>query len=221
MIDETIARKQIVEIGKRMHGQGMAPGQDGNISIRLSENEVLITPSRVPKGYMNPFQLIKVDLSGRTLAGDLPPSVETPMHLAIYREMPEIHAGIHAHPIFTVALSMAGIKLSTKVLPEISTIFGDDIPIARYATPGTEEMGLVLIEPLKTSPVVIQARHGIFSAAKTLHDAWYKAEQIEACAKLLYHAHMLGDVPELPADEIIRLKALNKNIPETPEEIEG
>ena len=104
---------------------------------------------------------------------------------------------IHAHPNFTVILSLAGIKLSTKVLPEISTIFGNDIPVADYATPGTAQMGSVLIPLLRTSQVVIQQRHGLFSTGGTLHDAWYKAEQIESCAKLLCYARLLGDIPIL------------------------
>ena len=219
-MSEERARNRIVEIGKRMYVAGMAPGQDGNLSIRLSENEILITPSRVPKGYLSPSQIIKLDLAGNHLEGDLSPSVETPMHLAVYRAHPKVGACIHAHPPFTIVLSISGIKLSTKVLPEIATVFGNDIPEADYVTPGTPEMGDVLVPLIEESSVVIQKRHGLFSTGKTIFDAWYRAEQIEACAKVLYFANRLGAVPELPDDEVKRLLAVNKKLPETPPEIE-
>ena len=144
-MDARLAAEQIVEVGRRMHAAGMAPGQDGNISVRLSDEEVLITPSRAAKGFLKPSQMIKVDLSGAKIEGDLAPSVETPMHVAVYRAFPDIEACIHAHPTFTIVLSIAEIPLSTRVLPEIATIFGADIPVAEYVTPGTEAMGEVLV----------------------------------------------------------------------------
>lgn len=215
---EDAARSQIVEIGRRMHAAGMAPGQDGNLSIRLSDTEALITPSRVPKGYLSASQIIKVDLAGNVLDGELSPSVETPMHLAVYRAHSHVKACIHAHPVFTIVLSIAEVNLSTKVLPEIATIFGRDIPVAEYVTPGTPEMGDVLVPLIGNSSVAIQKRHGLFSTGATLHDAWYKAEQIEGCAKILYYASRLGGVPELPDDEVERLLAIHDRMPDTPPE---
>ena len=217
-MDEATAREDIVEIGRRMYAQGMAPGQDGNISVRLNEREVLITASRVPKGFMNPRHVIKVDLRGNVLEGGMEPSVETAMHLAVYNAFPEIGAAIHAHPLFTVVLSLAGVELTTRVLPEIATIFGHDIPVARYVTPGTPEMGEVLIPLMKESDLVIQERHGVFSAGPDLYHAWYRADQIESCAKILYYARLLGTVPELPPAEVERLIAVNRRIPPTPPE---
>lgn len=221
MQQEIIARKQIVEIGRRMHKAGMAPGQDGNISVRLNENEILITPSRVPKGYMTESQMVKLDLNGDKISGELSPSVESIMHLMVYREYKNIGACIHSHPLFIIVLSMAGIKLSTKVLPEIATVFGSDIPVANYVTPGTRKMGEVLLPGLKDSKVVIQERHGLFSTGKSLFEAWYLSEQIESCAKILYYANTLNAIRELPDDEINRLIACNKSLPKTPEEIFG
>ena len=201
-----------------MYAQGMAPGQDGNLSIRLNDREILITPSRLPKGFLKPSQIIKIDPDGNQLDGELTPSVETPMHTTVYRALPNVTACLHAHPLFIIVLSISGITLSTKVLPEIATIFGADIPMAKYVTPGTSEMGTVLIPGLKKSSVVIQERHGLFSTGQTLHEAWYRSEQIEACAKVLYHAHRLGAVSELPDAEIARLLAVHKRIPPTPVE---
>ena len=216
---DTLARQQIVEIGKRMHAAGTAPGQDGNLSIRLDKDRVLITPSRVPKGFLSQSQIVVVDLDGNLLEGDLSPSVETSMHLAVYRAYDKVKACIHAHPKFIIALSIAGIRLSTKVLPEIATIFGADIPVADYVTPGTPEMGTVLVPLIKDSCLVIQKRHGLFSAGSTIYDAWYKTEQIEACAEVLYHASRFGEVSELPDDEVARLLEIHRRMPATPPEV--
>ena len=215
---ETKVRKDIIEIGGRMYAQGMAPGQDGNISVRLNDKEILVTASRVAKGFMSPSHVIKLDMEGNVLDGQFTPSVETSMHLAVYNAYPRINAAIHVHPVFTIVLSISDVRLTTKVLPEIATIFGNDIPVAEYVTPGTSAMGDVLVPLMKESDLVIQERHGLFSAGANLFEAWYRADQIENCAKVLYYAHQRGPVSELPSDEVARLIDVNKRIPPTPPE---
>ena len=103
MIDESKLKLDIVEVGKRLYAKGFVASNDGNISIRISENEVLITPTGISKGYMSPSDILKVDMDGRVLAGTQKPTSEMKMHLAVYKKRQDIKAIVHAHPPFATA----------------------------------------------------------------------------------------------------------------------
>ena len=110
MRDEKIVREEICEIGRRMYGRRMVAANDGNISVRLSEDEMICTPTGVSKGFMKPEQLCKLDLSGKALemSEGFGPSSEVKMHLRVYQKRPDITAVVHAHPIFATGFAVMG-----------------------------------------------------------------------------------------------------------------
>jgi L-fuculose-phosphate aldolase len=205
-------RKDLCEAGHRLYKAGFMAGSDGNLSILLNPDKVLITPSRLCKGYLEPYQILKVDRSGKKLSGDLPPSVELSMHLAVYEERPDICAVVHCHPPILVAFTVAHRKMPSMVLPEIEVMFGGEIPMAPYATPGTSDLGDSIRQLIrrKDTVVLLLDHHGVLSVSVDILQAAIKAEHAEAAAKVIFYALQLGctyPLPEGSAEGIQRTRA--------------
>jgi L-fuculose-phosphate aldolase len=197
-------RKHLCEAGSRLYKAGFMAGSDGNLSVLLNNDKVLITPSRLCKGYLKPYEIIKVDRSGKKLSGDLPPSVELAMHLAAYEERPDICAVVHCHPPYLVAFTVARKKLPEMVLPEIEVMFGGEIPMAPYATPGTPDLGNSIrqIVHRKETIVLLLDHHGVLAVANDIFQAAMKAEHAEAAARVIFYATQLGGAYPLPENAV-------------------
>jgi L-fuculose-phosphate aldolase len=197
-------RKHLCEAASRLYKTGFMAGSDGNLSVLLNNDKVLITPSRLCKGYLKPYEIIKVDRSGKKLSGDLPPSVELAMHLAAYEERPDICAVVHCHPPYLVAFTVARKKLPEMVLPEIEVMFGGEIPMAPYATPGTPDLGNSIrqIVRRKETIVLLLDHHGLLAVANDIFQAAMKAEHAEEAAKVIYYALQLGGTYPLPEGSV-------------------
>src|SRR3989442_4623933 len=139
MSSEPSLRADIVEIGRRLYARAYTASNDGNISVRLGSDRLLMTPKSVCKGFMTPDMMCVTDLDGRKLQGDRDPSSEILMHLEVYRERPDVQAVVHAHPPIATGFAVAGISLHRAVLAEVLAALGS-IPIPEYATPSTREL---------------------------------------------------------------------------------
>jgi len=209
-------RKDICEVAHRLYVAGFMTGSDGNLSSILNDNEILITPSRVCKGFMEPHQIVKVDRQGRQISGDLPATSETNMHIAAYEERPDICSVIHSHPPLIVAFTVAGLNLPSRVLPEIEVIFGGEIPIAPYATPGGVDVANS-IRPFireRSNRVVVLDHHGLIAVGQDIFQASNYVEHTEAAAKIIFYARLLGGEKALPPDSLDKLKEVRKKIVE-------
>lgn len=212
MKKEKHIREIIIEIGKRMYEKGFIVASDGNISARYDEERIIITPSGVCKGFLNEDELIITDFNGQTINSDtLKPSLEIFMHLAVYQERPDIYAVIHAHPSITTAFSLVNIGFEDFILPEIVLTLGK-VPIANYATPGTEEGANVVKELIKNHDAIILARHGTLTVGRDLFDAYYKLERIEHAAKTILAARLLGTLKPLSSLQISKLLGLKERL---------
>jgi len=141
-------KKGIVEIGRRLYMRGYVAANDGNVSARVDDKNILITPTGISKGFMKPEDIVLVDMEGNILEGDRRPSSELLMHLKVYQEREDVNGVCHAHPVYATGFSVAGISLSQPVLTEVIMTLGS-IPLVEYATPGTEEVYKSLIKYLK------------------------------------------------------------------------
>ncbi|HIC93570.1 MAG TPA: class II aldolase/adducin family protein, partial [Anaerolineae bacterium] len=131
-------REEIVHVCRLMYERGYIVATEGNVSARLSEDRLLVTPSGLCKGLLSPDQLIVVDMGGRRIGPGPRPTTEMAMHLEAYRRRPDIGAVVHAHPPVALALSIAGLPLADRLLPEVIVTLGS-IPTTEYATPSTAE----------------------------------------------------------------------------------
>ncbi|NCN95876.1 MAG: class II aldolase/adducin family protein, partial [Bdellovibrionales bacterium] len=153
-------RQEICQAGFRLYSKNYLASCDGNLSFRISDDRILITPSGVSKGYLRPEDLAVVDLSGRVLEGQ--PSSEVKMHLAVYRKCPKAKAVVHAHPPHAIAWTVGRPELKalpSECLSEVILATGE-IPIVPYARPGTEEMGSHMDPFLPSRRALILSRHG-------------------------------------------------------------
>ncbi len=207
MTSESSLRADIVEIGRRMYARGYTASNDGNISVRLGADRLLMTPKSVCKGFMTPDMMCITDLDGRKLQGDRDPSSETLMHLEVYRQRPDVQAVVHAHPPTATGFAVAGIPLDRAVLAEVLTTLGS-IPLAEYATPSTHELPEAVRKYIKAHDGMLLANHGALTVGGDLYGAYYKMETIEHFAKISLVARLLGRENLLSREEVMRLQDL-------------
>ncbi len=202
----------IVEICECLHARNLLAAADGNISYRISDDEILITPSGIAKAFMNAEQMCVINLNGEVLSGH--PSSERLMHLEIFRSSPKAQAVIHAHPPTAIAWSIAEpslSKLPADCLSEVILATGE-IPFVPYARPGTEQMAEVLKEFLPKHRALILRNHGAVTWGESLDEAYRGMERIEHSAQILAAAKQIGGLNPLPKEEIEYLYELRKKI---------
>jgi L-fuculose-phosphate aldolase len=207
MTAESALRAEIVEVGRRLYARAYTASNDGNISVRLGAERLLMTPKSVCKGFMTPDMMCITDLDGRKLQGDRDPSSEMLMHLEVYRQRPDVRAVVHAHPPIATGFAVAGIPLTRAVLAEVLTTLGS-IPIAAYATPSTFELPDAVRKYIKAHDGMLLANHGALTVGGDLMSAYYKMETIEHFAKISLVARLLGRENLIAREEVERLQEL-------------
>ncbi|KLU62891.1 methylthioribulose-1-phosphate dehydratase [Peptococcaceae bacterium CEB3] len=211
MPSEYQIKQDMVEVGRRIYQQGFVASNDGNISVRLNENEVLTTPTGVSKGFMTPDMIIKVNMKGEVLSGKMKPSSELKMHLDVYKNRPDVRSVVHAHPPTATGFAVAGIPLDRYVLPEIIISLGT-IPIAPYGTPSTEEIPLAVREYLQDHDAFLLANHGALTVGSDAFNAYYKMESMEIFAKISLTARLLGNERELNGQQVGKLMEVREKL---------
>ena len=182
-------------------------GGDGNLSARMSDGSILVTPAGTMKGFLSPHHMAKVDLEGHVLTDGPKPSSEIGIHLISYKLRPDVKAVLHAHPPHAVAMTIAGVDLQTPIIPEVITTIGG-IPTAPYATPGTDELPDSIAGIVRCSDTVIMKNHGSVCLGANLMDAYRKLDSIEHTAKILWLAHCVGGpIEALPDEDVKKLLA--------------
>jgi len=195
-------RGKILETGHFLIKNNLTVGSSGNISVRIpNENKVLITPSMIPFTKMTSDDLLLIDLDGNVIEGERNPSVETPMHLSIYKKRNEINAIIHAHPIYSSAFAVAH-KTIPPIIDELVVYTGGEIQLAKYALPGTEELAENVVNALGNRKAVLLSNHGILVCGKDLDDAVDVLLKVERTAKIYILAKILGEPKMLPKEAI-------------------
>jgi L-fuculose-phosphate aldolase len=207
--ESTDLRAGIVEVGRRLWARGFVASNDGNISVRIAPDRLLMTPASVSKGFMTAEMMVLTDLEGRVIeaAPGRKPSSEALMHLVAYQQRPDIGAVVHAHPPTATGFAVAGIPLDRAVLAEVVTTLGA-IPIADYGTPSTRELADAVGPLLRAHDGVLLANHGAIALGADLFSAYYKMETIEHFATISLVARQLGREHLLSREEVERLQSL-------------
>ncbi|HKI32710.1 MAG TPA: class II aldolase/adducin family protein, partial [Gemmataceae bacterium] len=193
MVNIQKIKQEICDIGDRLYKKGFAAANDGNISYRLNDKEVLCTPTMICKGFMKCEDMCKVDLEGKQLAGTRKRSSEILLHLAVYKNRPDVKAVVHCHPPHATAFAVAGVPIPQCILPEVEVFLGD-VPTARYETPGTQKFADTIVPHLKASNTIILANHGTVTFGPDLEKAYWNSEIIDAYCKILILAKQIGNV---------------------------
>jgi L-fuculose-phosphate aldolase len=211
-INDRSLKEEICEIGRRVYNKGFAAANDGNISIRVGENEVLCSPTMICKGFMKPDDICAVDLNGNQIAGKRKRTSEILLHLAIMRARPEVKAVVHCHPPHATAFAVAREPIPQCILPEIEVFLGE-IPMAPYETPGGQKFADTVLPFLKPGTnTIILSNHGTVSFGKNLEEAYWKTEIVDAYCRILILAKQLGGVTYLNETEGRELLDLKKRL---------
>jgi len=194
-------KQEMCEIGRRLYNRGFAAANDGNITFRVSENEVLCTPTMICKGFMTPDDICSVDMEGNQLSGRRKRTSEVLLHLAIMKERADIKSCVHCHPPHATAFAVAREPIPQCVLPEVEVFLGD-VPIARYETPGGQKFADTVLPYCKKSNVIILANHGTISFGESVERAYWWTEILDSYCRILLLSKQLGRVQYLnPTEE--------------------
>jgi L-fuculose-phosphate aldolase len=204
-------KELICEIGRRVYAKGFAAANDGNISIRLNDREVLCSPTMMSKGFLKPEDLCVVDYEGKQLAGTRKRSSEILLHLSVYKHRPDVNAVVHCHPPHATAFAVAGEPVPNCVLPEVEVFLGE-VPTAVYETPGTQKFADTIVPLLKSSNTIILANHGTVTFGPDLEKAYWNSEIIDAYCKILILSKQLGRVNYFNDQQTQELLALKKRL---------
>lgn len=202
-------KKDIAEVGRRLYQKGFVASADGNISVRISGNEILTTMTGVCKGLLGTEDIVQVDPQGKRTAGKGQPSSELKMHLLIYRERPDVKAVVHAHPPVSTGFAVAGVPLAQCILPEVVLSLGA-VPIAAYGTPSTDEVCDAILPIVGRANAFLLANHGVVTLGEDVLQAYYRMETVEHFARILLTARMLGNVNVLSRDQVEKLIDVRK-----------
>jgi L-fuculose-phosphate aldolase len=189
-------RNEIVIAGSRAYKRGYVASNDGNLSARIDDKRILITPTGVSKGFMKPEDLIIVDIEGKPLRGKELKSSESNMHLQIYKTRPDVKSICHLHPPYATGFAVAGISLDEMVLPEVIITLGT-IPVVEYGATGTSELYQKISLYLEDYDAFLLANHGALTVGSSVMNAYHKMETLEHASKIYFIAHQLGNVNKL------------------------
>lgn len=202
-------REAMVAVCHALSERQLIAGQDGNVSVRIGADRLLVTPAGFAKGSIDPDDLVEVSLSGAVLGGCNRASSELGLHLAAYHARSDIGAVVHAHPVTATAFTLVGESIPDGVLAELMLTVGT-VALAPYVQPGTDELGKSVAPYLTDHDVVLLAHHGAVAVGRTLRDAHFAMETLEHGARMIQLARQLGRVVTLESAACDALRATRR-----------
>jgi len=201
-------KQDMCDIGRRIYNRQFAAANDGNITVRISDNEFLCTPTLHCKGFLKPDDIATVDITGKQIAGRKKRSSEALLHLEIYKQREDVRSVVHCHPPHATAFAIAREPIPQCILPEVEVFLGD-VPITRYETPGGQAFADTIIPFVDKTNVMILANHGTVSYGETVEQAYWWTEILDSYCRMLMLARQLGHVAyldEQKSRELLDLK---------------
>jgi L-fuculose-phosphate aldolase len=194
-------KKLVCEAGVRMLEMGLVVGTWGNISIRVDDCCMVITPSGMDYQRLKPEEMVVMNIQDLSHEGHLKPSIEGSLHAAIYRARPGINAIIHNHSTSACSLAAAR-KDIPPILDDMVQIVGGAIRVAEYSLPGTEELGRKALEALEDRNAVLLANHGAVCLGRTIDEAFVTAMVVEKACRVFLDSQCLGGPVELSPSDV-------------------
>lgn len=196
-------REEVAGIARRMISSGLVTGTSGNVSARTPDGDVLITPSGLDYEVLEPEDMVLVNLKGQVLEGSLEPSSETPMHTGIYRSRPQVDAVVHTHARYATTLSCLGWEIPP-VHYMLTALSSDGrVPLAPYATYGTEELARHASEALGESHhACLLQNHGTIAVGESAEEAFARTVILEEMAEIYYRARVVGEPILLTSEQV-------------------
>jgi L-fuculose-phosphate aldolase len=204
-------REELCAVGRRLSERGYVTSYEGNLSARLPDGTILCTPTMRCKSLLAPADLCTIDLAGVQLHGARTRTSEILMHLAIYRQRPDVQAVVHSHPPHATAFAVTGESIPNGVLAEVEVYLGM-VPTVPYETPGTHKFADQVGRHLDRTNTLLLANHGAVSFAATLERALAYTEVLDAYCRVLLLAKPLGTVRKMSDAQVAELLELKKRM---------
>lgn len=185
-------RKALADICHLLYQQSLVSATDGNVSLRVSKNHILLTPSGKNKGFVQPGEMLVVDLEGNVAEGSGKASKEYPMHRLVYLKRLDVNAVVHTHPVHATAFALAGRNIPDNYLIETRMML-KKVALAGYATPGTLEMADAIAPFVADTNAILLQNHGALTLGKDLMDAFNKMEVLESIARTIILSKAVGE----------------------------
>jgi L-fuculose-phosphate aldolase len=200
-------RKEVSRFMRRLYRHGLTTTSGGNISLRISNDIIVITPSATDKGRMRWREVGLMNISGENLTPELKPSIEFEMHLSIYKKKKEVKAIVHAHPVCASAFTAMNIKINTDLTAEARAILGDPV-LVPYALMGTGELAAITADYMEHSDILLLENHGILTTGSSLLQAFDKIEVLENAARMTLIAEITRNKSPLSKERILQIDKL-------------
>ena len=200
-------RKEVARFMRRLYNHGLTTTSGGNISLRISDEIILITPSATDKGRMRWKEVGIMTIHGENLTPDLKLSIEYEMHLSIYNKTKDVSAIVHAHPLFASAFTAMKLKINTNLTAEARAICSDPLFVP-YALMGTKKLASLAAGSIMKSDILLLENHGILTCGSSLLQAFDKLEVLENAARMTMIVEMTGKKKPLSKKRISELEKL-------------
>jgi L-fuculose-phosphate aldolase len=210
-IDADEAAEGILHVCRRMYERGFVAANDGNVSVRLSEDRLLATPAGMSKGFLARGDLVLTNMKGEKVSGRREPTSEVKMHIRAYELRDDIAAVVHAHPPYATAFSVVAVPLAGCILPEVIVSIGS-VPLTQYATPSTEEVPRSIEDVVRTYDAFLLRNHGAMTVGRDAVGAYHKLETVEHFAKITFIARHLGRINPLGDEEVRKLMEVREKL---------
>lgn len=214
---EKEARAIIVDICKKMWQLGWVAANDGNVTYKLDDGNILATPTGISKSMMTSDMIVKVDPKGNiiTCEDGYKPSSEIKMHLQCYNDRDDVRAVVHAHPPAATAFAVAQLDLDRYTMIEAIVSMGS-VPLTPYGAPSTPEVPSSIRPYIQEHDAVLLSNHGALTLGQDLYNAYFKMETLELTAKINLYAEILGGAKEISKEKIDKLCDLRENYYKVP-----
>lgn len=200
---------EIIEFGEKMISSGLVVGTWGNISVR-HEDKIFITPTAMSYNCLTPEDIVTCNLDGEIIEGNRKPSTELSAHIAIYKKREDVKAVIHTHSIFATAMAAAR-KNIPAIVEDTAMIIGGEVPCAKYAHPGTVELGENIVEILENKNAVLLSNHGAIGMGRSIEEAYLVCQVLEKTAKIYIFSSQIGIPKPLPIEDVERMHSVYMN----------
>lgn len=188
---------EVLETAKTLHEKGLVVGTAGNVSGRLPDGTVCMTPSSMPYETLTVADLVVVDMEGEKVGRGGSPSTEKALHLSCYRRYPEVGGVIHSHAPYASMFALVHEPIPA-VIEEVVVYIGGDIPICDYKQTGTDELGDEVASRLADRSAALMANHGLVCIGKSPDDALHASLVVERTAEIVWGARALGRPLPIP-----------------------
>lgn len=196
---------ELMNICHLLYERNLVTASDGNISVRISEEHILLTPSGRNKGMLQKEEILVLDGNGNTIQGEGRASKEYPMHKEIYRRRQDVKAVVHTHPVYATAFALAGKNLPDNYLIESRMMLGRTA-LADYAAPGTPALAAAAARYAEECNAILLRNHGALTLGKNLMDAFQKMEVMESIAKTIILSRLIGEPEPISEENMAAMK---------------